>query len=225
VSPTSPVLNWIVDHRPTVSPVGDQGPRQTCLAWAATAAHEQHVRDALSVEYLHWASDPPAGARGTLPGLVSGLGNKGQPPAAQWTYDEDLDETAATYMPPSSITGPFRRSLIRIVDESPDGLIKELSEDRLPIAGIRVTQALLTAPGGMVDGSDAGTDGHAVAVVGVAETVVPLASIPTGARLICVRNSWGPTWGTKGYALVTETAWAACVVFAVVLEPATASAR
>jgi hypothetical protein len=153
------------------------------------------------------------------------LDNNGQPPAAQWPYDEGLDEAASTYIPPSSITGPFRKSLIRIIDESPDGLIKELSGDRLPVAALRVTQALLTAPGGMVDGSDTGTDGHAVAVVGVAETIGPLASIPSGTRLICVRNSWGPTWGTQGYALVTETAWAACVVFAIVLEPTAASAR
>jgi hypothetical protein len=123
------------------------------------------------------------------------------------------------------VAGPFRKSHVRIIDESPDGLIKELSGDRLPVAGLRVTQALLTAPGGMVDGSDTGTDGHAVAVVGVAETVAPLDSIPSGARLICVRNSWGPSWGTRGYALVTETAWAACVVFAVVLEPTAISAQ
>jgi hypothetical protein len=219
VSPKSSVLKWIVDRRPTISPVGDQGPRPTCLAWAATAAHEHYVLDPLSVEYLHWAGDSSRNARGTLAGLVSGLSNKGQPPADQWLYDESLDESAPSYNPPPSVTGPFKKSSIRIIDESPDGLINELIEDRLPVATIRVTPAFLAASGGVVDGSDSGTDGHAVAVVGVAETTLAVGTIPIGERLVCVRNSWGPSWGARGFALITETAWAACVIFAVVLEP------
>ena len=218
MSHTFPTIRWIVDRRPTVCPVGDQGARGTCLAWAATTSHEQLVSQSLSAEYLHWASNTPPGARGTIAGLVSALDNRGQPPAAQWPYDQKLDESAATYQPLPSVSGPFSKSTVRLADESPSGLVRELSRDRLPVAILRVTQSFLMAPGGIVDGLDTGTDGHAVAVVGVAEMLAAVGSIPSGARLICVQNSWGPTWGVAGYGLVTEAAWTASVLFAVVLE-------
>lgn len=218
---SSPVLSWIVDRRPEISPVGDQGLRSTCLAWAATAAHEAHVLDGLSVEFLHWACDPPPGGRGTIAGLASALGNKGQPPADQWPYDASIDDRAPTYAPPSSVTGPFSAAAIRFIDVTPESLVAELVDGRLPVAGLRVTPAFLAARGGIVHGSDTGTDGHAITVVGIAETTHAVGTIPTGERLVCVRNSWGPTWGSAGLALVTRTAWVACTLLALVLEPLT----
>jgi Papain family cysteine protease len=219
VSPTSSsVLRWIIDRRPGISAVGDQGPRSTCLAWAATAAHEGHVLRPLSVEFLHWACDPPAGGRGTVAGLVSAFSNKGQPPADQWPYDPGINDSDPGYGPPTSASGPFHIAAIRLVDVALDSLTTELTNGRLPVAGLRVTPAFLAARGGIIHGSETGTDGHAVTVVGVAEITLALGSLPAGERLLCVRNSWGPSWGRAGFALVTETAWAACSVLALVLD-------
>jgi hypothetical protein len=36
---------------------------------------------------------------------------------------------------------------------------------------------------------------------------------------VCVRNSWGSTWGRNGHALITETAWSACTMYALVVQP------
>jgi Papain family cysteine protease len=221
VSPYPSALRWIVDRRSGISPVGDQGRRRTCLAWAATAAHEGHVLNPLSVEFLHWACDPPTGGRGTIAGLVSALGNKGQPPSGQWPYDSSTDDSNPSYAPPASVSGPFHTALIRLVDVTPNSLASELIDGRLPVAGLRITPAFLAARGGIVHGSEAGTDGHAVAVVGIAEIAQAVGPLPVGERLICVRNSWGSSWGIAGFALVAETAWLACSILAVVLEPVT----
>lgn len=201
-----------------MSPIGDQGIRGTCLAWAATAAHEKSVHEQLSVEYLHWACDPPSGGRGTIPALTSALRSKGQPSESQWAYDDLIDEKAPGYAPPSTVVGPFWRANLRRISTGPSDLASELNAGRFPVAAIRVTRAFVKAEKGVVHGSDPGTDGHAVTIVGVAELTRNLGSLSVGERLICARNSWGTSWGTGGLALISETAWHACVMLAFVLE-------
>jgi hypothetical protein len=214
----SPSLRWIADRRSGSPPVGTQGLRRTCLAWAASAAHEAFTPSRLSVEFLHWACGPPPGGRGTPQGLKSALVAKGQPPAQQWLYDPGIDETAVTYAPPAAVIGPYYKATIRLVDSDPESLAEQLTSGYLPIAGLRLTKAFLRAAGGIVDTLEAGTDGHAVAVVGIAETLRPVGSLPSGERLMCVRNSWGRGWGNEGHALITSRAWDASAILALVLD-------
>jgi len=211
-------ITWIADLRDGLPPVGNQGPRKTCLAWAVTAAHEHHRAVSLSVEYLHWACGPPPRGRGTRPGLRGALRNAGQPPTVQWPYDLSIDDTAVTYQPPSTVTGPFSTADTRSVKHDPHSLAAQLNAGLTPVAAVRVTPAFLRAPGGVVHGNHRGSDGHAVTVVGVARIEQPLGNLPVGELAVCVRNSWGATWGHNGYALITETAWSACVIYALIIQ-------
>ncbi|WP_062980500.1 C1 family peptidase [Nocardia anaemiae] len=209
-------LTWLADLRAGTEPVGDQGPRRTCMSWAATAAHEHHGRGPLSIEYLHWACGP--GGQGTLFGVRRALRDRGQPPRQQWPYDPARSPTTA-YDPPTGVTGPFHTAAARKVPHTPKRLVDQLDSGLLPVAAIRVTQQFLHPVGGIVDGTESGSDGHAVAVVGVAQLDHDLDALPAGHHLVCVRNSWGTAWGQDGHALVTERAWNACAMWAAVVEP------
>lgn len=213
-------LTWLADRRADIDAVGDQGFRRTCLAWAATTAHEHHGTGSLSIEYLHWACGP--GGRGHLFGLRPALRDTGQPPRAQWPYDSRLNDTTGTYHPPAAVTGPFRTAVPRRVPHTPKRLADQLHSDLLPMAVIRVTTPFLNPSDGVVDGTEHGSDGHAVTVVGIARLETSLDTLPAGHHLVCVRNSWGPGWGIEGHALITERAWNACAMSAVVIEPTAA---
>jgi hypothetical protein len=213
-----PDMRWIIDRRADMPPVGSQGMRRTCLAWAATTANEVRGSDRLSVEYLHWACGLPPNKRGTAKGLRMALNTKGQPLESQWPYSESTDDSAADYSPPASVTGPYYSAIVRRIRTDPATLADSLAAGQLPVVGLRITRAFLYASGGIVHTSDAGTDGHAVTVVGIAETLRAVGSVPGRERLICIRNSWGGSWGVAGHALVTNTAWSACAILGLVLE-------
>lgn len=134
-------------------------------------------------------------------------------------YDQHTDETAATYSPPGSVTGPYYAATTRTIGTDHGTLADHLAAGYLPIVGLRVTNAFLHAPGGIVHTSDTGSDGHAVTVTGVAEMLRSVGPIAAGTYLICVRNSWGISWGAAGCALITGSAWNASAFLALVLDP------
>ncbi|WP_459548554.1 C1 family peptidase [Nocardia sp. X0981] len=209
-------LTWLADRRAHTDAVGDQGIRRTCLAWAATAAHEHHRLGPLSIEYLHWACGPRG--HGTLFGLRRALRDSGQPPRDQWPYDPRHSDTAA-YHPPAAVTGPFHTAAPRRVPHTPTRLADQLDAELLPVAVIRIPTAFRNPSHGIVDGTERGSDGHAITVVGIARLDNSLDDLPAGHHLVCVRNSWGPAWGLDGHALITERAWNSCALWAAVIEP------
>lgn len=215
------MLDWIVDERDSHRAVGDQGMRGTCLAWAISAVHE-HARQLgpLSVEYLHWASGAHPGGRGTLGAARAVLAADGQPAEGQWPYDELIDETSPLYELPRGVVGPFHRSDVRVCPMTLDSFDQELSAGRCPVLALRVTDSFLLASGGVVLQDGPGSDGHAVAVVGLARytgTEV-LGDLQPGDRLVCVRNSWGDTWGVDGYALMSPGALGSSGLFAFAID-------
>jgi hypothetical protein len=222
--PPATPLRWLVDLRPSLPPVADQGLRETCLAFASTAAHEHHYGQPLSVEYLHWASTLFPGGAGTLPSLRSALAVRGQPPEPQWPYDGDRVEDAS-YAPPATVMGPFATAAVTATGHAADDILDELRLGRPAIVGLRVNDTFRRAAGGVVDTEAPGTDGHAVVAVAVAEAAndLPGLGISAGERLIGVRNSWGPGWGNNGHALLTPRTWAALVLVAVGVTPTAAS--
>lgn len=201
--------------------MGDQELRNTCLAWATTAAHEHQRRvGALSVEYLHWASGNHPGGRGRIPSIAAALSTEGQPADHEWPYDPGINDAGASYQAPT-ITGTCHHASVRALPLTVDSIETELRAGRCPVIGLRVTDAFLMAAGGVISEDGPGVDGHAVTAVGVARyaDTAPLAGVDPGTRLVCVRNSWGPTWGVDGYALMTEDAIGTSGIVAFAVEP------
>lgn len=216
------MLSWIVDCRASLSPLGNQGNRLTCLSWALTAAHEFTVADGpFSVEYLHWSSGSYAGGRGTVLAAARALRSDGQPDQTQWPYLDSNDDDHPDYLPPSTVAGPFAKAAVRLSHVDIDALTADLAAGRLPVVALRVTDAFVGAAGGVVGPDGTGSDGHAVAAVGVARYVGTrdLGVVHPNERLVCVRNSWGQRWGVDGYALMTEAALSECAIGALVVDP------
>ena len=217
------MLDWIVDLRSDLSAVGDQGMRLTCLAWALSTAHHHiaTLEHFPSVEYLHWASGNHPPGRGRIPAAVEAVSVDGQPPESQWPYRQDLNEFDPAYGPPPEACGPFVKASVRRCPTHIDRLERELLDGNCPVVGLRVTDEFLRASGGLITADGPGTDGHAVVITGLADYVGldDLPGVARGSRLVCVRNSWGPTWGVGGDALMTQTAFDLAAIAGLVLEP------
>jgi hypothetical protein len=213
-------LVWVVDERRALPPVIHQGRRPTCLALATTTAHNHQRQADHSVEYLHYKSRSYGFGVGSISAISSALALDGQPPEDQWPYDTGLDEAVTLPAPPSALGGPFMQARVRAAPTSPASILTELEAGQLPVVGLKVTLPFARAEGGVVLEAGLPADGHAVTVVGAA--TYRGADHPLLARndtLLLVRNTWGPSWGRDGHALVGPAAWAAMTVAALVVEP------
>lgn len=200
--------------------VRDQGPRGTCLAFAATAVHEQARRQrrgdltvALGEEILYWACKQIDGDQnpGTYPRSVGqALHDRGQSAAALWPYDPTRDETTADYLPPPGAQEPseMRNASLHETARRLDAIRARIDAGHAVILGLELWAGFYTAPDGDL-GSPSPLeligDAHAVAVVGYDDDDEEL----------LLRNSWGHTWGRGGHgrlpyealATVARGAW------------------
>src|SRR5947207_1154610 len=100
-----------VDMRSSLGPSRDQGRRPTCLAFAATAAHEASRPSAeyLSVEHLYYFGlqrshrNPNRGLNKIA--VTTALREDGQPLEPAWPYSADTPDQATWRAP--TITAPL----------------------------------------------------------------------------------------------------------------------
>lgn len=217
----------IVDLRPMLGPVRNQGPfRGTCLAFALTAVHDKAASIApasLSVETLYWGAkqhDTIAGPGTTFEAANTALATWGQPHEERWTYDPIRDDTSQSYTPPAEAIDEancFTATLAPINITAT--AIRQSLEAEQPVAiGIPTWPGLRRPTGTQLRNpmtSELETSRHAVVIVGYhADT-----------SEILLRNSWGTSWGDDGHAWIPEPFIEDHVLAAWQLEPIRAATR
>lgn len=196
-----------VDLRARFGPVRNQGPRPTCLAFAASDAHAA-LRDgwvALSCEYAFYHAQrraqrtPSQGA--LLSSMLEALHHDGQPEESGWPYLPATPSDSASWRPPI-VLGPLFGCVGEKANASLDRIVAALDQGRATIILLTLSQAFFRPSAQAVVDPVAGEmpepqRRHAVIAVGYGSV--------DGKRAILVRNSWGTRWGEGGYAWLTET--------------------
>jgi hypothetical protein len=196
---------WGARHLQT--PVRDQGTRSTCTAFAVSAAHEwQASLSVRSVEDVLWSAHEEGAAPSSeaiyVQEALQGLEVHEHASEQAWPYGTPAwpaDRPAAAHEADSRAKLPAWRELAGL---TPEGIRAEMRADRAVILSLRVVPpawfSLQAALSGVVDAArDAKSVGaHAVLAVG--------GFARNGEEGIVAKNSWGPTWGDGGYALLTD---------------------
>lgn len=198
-------METIIDFSDQIGEVRDQGSRETCLAFATTAAHEllHGLNQELCVEWLYFYTVKYAGDKlgeGTfIPDISSALGLYGQPLEEVWRYKDTAnfeDWIPPKYPEPlyhaNGIYGNF------VLDHIVDFL-----NDTIPVVITLTTDLVFQYPtvvnGEAIvehDPESVKDMVHAVLVVGYGEI--------KNRKYFKVLNSWGKNWGSNRFAWLSE---------------------
>ena len=185
-----------LDYRSQIGPIRDQGPRPTCLSFAATAAHE-HARSSkmpLSPEYLHYFASAKSKSGGIqFPDVAFALEDPGQPAETECPYYSSG--------PPVGWLPPKRIELYRRTCKSKCPSVEQVStlldDGHLPVLGITIPQPFFSpAPPWIISSAGPVLGLHAVVIVARGTTGTT--------RCFLVRNSWGIGWGDNGHAWIDD---------------------
>lgn len=183
--------------------VRQQGRRNTCLAFATTAAHERLGRHAaeLCVEYLYFKAvegfagwTPNHGV--TIQEIGTALAAHGQPAEAAWPYSDDHPDPWS----PPSIEPPFHVATLSDGPTSFAEITETLDQSRSLVLGLAITRGFETPDSsGEIEHvqGDQEIGGHAVLAVGHGKK-------PGGSQYLLIRNSWGIEWGLRGHAWLSQ---------------------
>lgn len=194
-----------VDLRSSMGSARDQGGRRTCLAFAASAAHEasRTTNDYLSVEYLYYFGvqrshrDPTRGLNEAS--VAAALKEDGQPVEPAWPYS--LSTPDASRWRPPTINEPVHKSTIVFSSNQLSDVHTAILSSIPVLLLVAVTTAMHRPdPQGVVRPGSADTTttrGHALLAVGSGHA--------SDGRYLLVRNSWGLTWGDQGHAWLPDS--------------------
>jgi hypothetical protein len=195
-----------VDLRSQLGPARNQGPRPTCLAFAASDAHAalRQPWAPLSCEYAFYhaqrraARTPNQGA--LLSSMLETIRMDGQPEEAGWPYLAATPTDNASWLPPADVGPLFGRG------GAPSGRVRaaitrELDQGHPVILLLMLSRSFYgRRADGVIDPAEDEIPEpqrrHAVIAVGHGSV--------DGQLAILVRNSWGPSWGIQGYGWLTE---------------------
>lgn len=201
------VIHVLKDLRAELGAARNQGPRPTCLAFAASDAHAALRPDwsPLSCEFAFYHAQrrggrsPDGGA--VLTHMLAALRHDGQPEEAGWPYLPATPSDAASWAPPADVGPRFGRAGTA---QAPaiDTVLAELGAGRPVILLLMLSRAFYAPNADAVVHpglGEAPEPARRHAVLAVAHGTVE------GERAILVRNSWGSGWGAAGHAWLTET--------------------
>ena len=193
-----------VDLRNRMSPVGDQGIRPTCVAFALTACHEYVYSQSpkkLSKDSLHWGCVKREGSaiHGVSPrAAIVTLTEDGQHLEEDWPYSPNMDEVIWESLAHPNLDGRpiFKIDEGRPMDISdPDLLSQTLKEHGPLFVTVPIWQSFFIPKNGRIslplEESEEYRGLHAVCVVGLTER-----------GDVVIRNSWGQSWGIAGHAVL-----------------------
>lgn len=198
-------LSITTDLRGQLGPVRDQKNRPTCLAFAASAAHQHAQRhdEEFSAEWVYYHAVSVAGGThdegSTIPDTRSVISTPGQPLETIWPY-LDVITDVATWYPPVS-TDLYRCSTEMVAESD---FLSTLQGDTPIVTALYISDAFYyrnqwTLAGSEVILPDDSSPndmhrGHAVVVAGSATI--------HGTQHYLLRNSWGSAWANKGHAWI-----------------------
>ena len=195
------------DLRAELGPARNQGPRPTCLAFAASDTHAA-LRPGwapLSCEFVFYHAQRRAGRLpdkgATLSAMLATLLDVGQPAEAGWPYLAKTPADAASWTPPAEV-GPRYGRAGGPQAQAVNAVIAELDANRPVILLLMLSRSFyIPAAGGVIapEPGEAPEPARRHAVVAVGHGMVG------GERAILVRNSWGSGWGVAGHGWLTES--------------------
>jgi len=186
-----------------LGPARDQGPRGTCLAFAATGAHgvARSIRDSLSVEWLFWGAKRRDGTSQdgtTTQALRESLAVDGQPEEQVWPYDPRRSVSATSYRPPPlNGSSCYKRSSSLQTGKVAE-VIAALDADVPVVLVVSLTRGFIQATNKTVTVVDA--QGPTLGLHGVLAVGHGTHASDGSAHLV-IRNSWGVNWGAAGYCV------------------------
>ena len=195
-----------VDLRSKFGQARNQGPRPTCLAFAASDTHAG-LRAGwvpLSCEYAFYHAQRRAGRPASKGALLSSmldtLRKDGQPKESGWPYLRETPADPASWVPPGAVGQLFGRAGEN-ANASIEDMIRELNGGRPVIVLLTLSRSFFNPAGqGVIHPAPGETPEperrHAVIAVGHGKV--------DAHRAVLVRNSWGERWGDSGYGWLTE---------------------
>lgn len=200
------VITASVDLRSLFGPARNQGPRPTCLAFAASDAHAA-LRSGwapLSCEYAFYQAQRRAGrppSKGALlPSMLDALRQDGQPEESGWPYLPETPADATSWVPPTEVGPLFGRNGEKSAPLF-DQIIHEIDQCRPVIILLMLSRAFYSPNAQAVvhpANGEVPEPARRHAIVGLGHGTV------NEHRAILIRNSWGLKWGNAGHAWVTE---------------------
>lgn len=195
------------DLRADLGAARNQGPRPTCLAFAASDAHAA-LRPGwtpLSTEFAFYHAQRRAGRApdvgAVLSEMLAALQLDGQPEEARWPYLSVTPNDHSAWRPPADVGTRFGRDG-KTYAASLDAIVAELEAGRPVILLMMLSNAFYSpAPHAVVHpaAGEKPEPARRHAVVAVGHGAVD------GERAWLVRNSWGTGWGNAGHGWLTET--------------------